>query len=544
MSKLGFIQRLSRFTSPSTGGRQAAGKPDAASARPSRPDSSSSIPLGQTDQVSRAIGSVPRPLDRQTGRLLQWTDRQIAAAPGKFFVPKVRPVEKASEGERKLNAETTALFKKTFQSFLWTGFECSNPLLGEARWDQNEVAGLYDPGERKRQLEIMRQGVGIDNARIALPNHKMFSGTVENLTTSWQPFDEIYADFKRSGAKVSVDLMHFGLPDAFHRPEDRRHSDYLHPEWPAHFAQVAGELIRRHPDIPAFTLINEPFVTNNFSAGHWNEAVGGNEAFIERALLMGKAAVGARAAIEAELHQTGARKIFLHNESCEWRSDDQEFNAFRRFLTSDLILGGDWLMSSDFKQTDMYRWMASQYDQSPAGQKKLETMVTEIRDAHLNFAEKYGKPMKADTVFGMDYYVTCEAGPGVTHSVDEYPSQAQNTRKGLYEMGQDYWSRYRLPLFHAETNMREDRAETWMTQQLIELGGLMKSGVPVLGATWYSLMDQVGWENGMNGEVLSSVQEAKDKNRLNPIGLVSLEGHDPRASAVLLQGLGKELAGR
>jgi len=38
------------------------------------------------------------------------------------------------------------------------------------RWDQNEVAGLYDGAEPTRQIKLMTSGLGIQNARVALPN--------------------------------------------------------------------------------------------------------------------------------------------------------------------------------------------------------------------------------------------------------------------------------------------------------------------------------------------------------------------------------------
>jgi beta-glucosidase/6-phospho-beta-glucosidase/beta-galactosidase len=475
-------------------------------------------------------------LDGQAAKLRAWADAQIEEHPGTYFVPEIRPVQAASAAEKRRNAETVALYKQTFRSLLWTGFECSNPLLGEQRWDQNELAGFYDPKERRSQLETMR-GLGIENARIALPNDRM----VKNGKVDWKPFDEILADFEKAGVKVSVDVIHFGLPDDFHVPEDKKRSDFLNPKWPDHFAELAIDLVKRHPKIEAITLINEPFVTNNFSSGHWNEAVGGNEAFIDRALLMAKAAVKARAGIEDVLSARGERKIFLHNESCEFRSDDADFVAHKRFLSSDLILGADWLLQGDFEKSDTFQWMAKEYDQSAEGRARLCEAVREIRDAHVSFEKKHGKSMKADTVFGMDYYVACESGPGVTHDPVSYVNEAQKTRKGLYEMGQDYYARYRLPLFHAETNMREDQAERWMTQQLVELSSLMKSGVPVLGATWYSLMDQFGWDNGLNGEVLKSVEDAQAKGRLNPIGLISIPGHEPRASAKLMKELGQIL---
>ena len=65
-----------------------------------------------------------------------------------------------------------------------------------------------------------------------------------------------------------------------------------------------------------------------------------NHFFIKRALLIGKAAVKARYEIEHFLQtQDNPRIPFIHNESCEKHAENPEFNAFGRFLCSDLILG-------------------------------------------------------------------------------------------------------------------------------------------------------------------------------------------------------------
>jgi hypothetical protein len=488
-------------------------------------------------------------LDAQTTQLIFWTARQIAEHPDRYFVPELRQIEAPTAAEKERNEKTVALYKDTFRSFLWTGFECSNPILAvgrdrplaQRRWDQNALAGFYDPSERRRQIDLMTRRLGLENARVGLSNHLIVKRSGAKLVYDWSSFDAIYRDLSNRGrdgkVRTALDILHFSLPDAFFEGD---RIGFLHPDWPSHLAHFATAAVERYPEIDAITLINEPFVTNNFSAGHWNEGVGGNAAFIERAILMGKAALMARAEIEAHLERTGGRKLFLHNDSCEFRSDDPDFNDYKRFLTSDLILGSRWLLEGDFTKSAEYAWMRREFG-NPEREPALRRALHEIRDLHRRFEDCHQKDTKADTVFGMDYYVTCESGPGITHDPDLYKNEAQQTRHGLYEMGQDYWGRYHLPLFHAETNMREDRAVDWMTQQLIELAALMRSGANVLGATWYSLMDQVGWENGLNGEVVHSLEKAIETNRLNPIGLVTLVGHDPRASAKLIGDLSKTL---
>jgi hypothetical protein len=308
-------------------------------------------------------------LDRQMARLASWCAQRIDADPRAYFVPKIRGAAKPSSAERAEIKRTLELYKSHFKSALWTGFECSNPLLARSdlpleqkRWDQDELAGFYHPGERRSQLALMRSDLGLENARIGLPNHLMVRGS---SAIDWAPFDAIHRDMEQAGVKMSLDLLHFGLPDSFHDPEHPERSDFLNPEWPAHYVDFALDVVRRYPALDAITLINEPLITNNFSGGHWNEGVQGETAFIDRALLMASAAVTARDRIEAHLEETGQRKVFVHNESCEYASDDADFNRFRRFLTSDLILGADWLLKGDFKESPTFDWIRRVFSDRP-----------------------------------------------------------------------------------------------------------------------------------------------------------------------------------
>ncbi len=217
------------------------------------------------------------------------------------------------------------------------------------------------------------------------------------------------------------------------------------------------------------------------------------------------------------------RKIFIHNESCEQTVGDEDFNRFRRFLTSDLILGHDWLLKGNFVQSDMFQWMLRQMEEGghPQGRDFLVKGLTEIRDMHHSFQRRFKKSMKADTVFGIDYYLTNERGSGISGRLEEYSQELrQGTRRGLFGMGIDYWERYHLPLLHTETNFRHESSDVWGFQQLVELAQLAKAKIPVLGFTWYSLMDQFGWERGLDCSPEAAAHY--------PVGLVSTQNHELR----------------
>lgn len=478
-------------------------------------------------------------LDQEIFNFHRWAEKKLHTPVGQYMQNIQLGAVSHPEGQRaEENSRTLALFKDTFSSFLWTGIECSNPESPEGeRWDQLALTRFYDRRHRAKQIGLMREA-GIENVRLGLPNHRM----VEQK--NWRCFTGMLEEFKAAGLKVSLDLQHFGLPASFRNDENPEESLYLNPAWPEHYVDFSMKVVKKYlPQLEALTLINEPMITNRFSACFWNEAMPGamtderyNHFFIKRSLLIAKAAVKVRYEIERYLQAQERRIIFIHNESCEQHAANPEFNDFGRFLASDLILGQEWLLEGDFTQTDVFRWMAS-HVVDPAHElrdtEKLISQLNEIKEMHLRFQTDFSKSMKADTVFGVDYYAACEtvkltSGFPKPTGVDDYTQEvADGERLGLAGICAEYWNRYQLPLLHTETNFVDHgpsshvgNSDDWGMKQLIELAQLPKFGIPVLGFTWYSLMDQFNWHNGMQG--------SPRHTRLHPVGMYSWPEYEPR----------------
>lgn len=470
------------------------------------------------------------PLSRELHRFHAWADAKLAGK-SNHYIPAIKPhqVLTPDAGRKRENERTLSLFKQTFSSFLWTGLECSNPESpgGGGRWDQLDLAGVYKPAERRRQIECLMD-LNIENVRLGIPNHKIAE------QKSWDVFTRILQDFKAKNSKVSVDLLHFGLPSVFRNDASPHESFFLNPQWPGYFTRFARSVFHRyHRDIEAITLVNEPLITNNFSSGLWNEAVPGDRLaplyhhyFIKRALLIGEAAVQARFSIEEECQAHQKRIIFIHNDSCEYHAHDPDFDRFSRFLTSDLILGQEWLLGEDFQQTDIFQWMVQEYR---GDIRDLIRAIELIRRYHLDFQDRFGKSMKADTVFGIDYYLACESFkhgfeyelPENFHHYEE--GIRSGKRKGLLKICIEYWNHYQLPLLHTETNFVDYLSAEWGLTQLLELAQLQNYDIPLLGFTWYSLMDQYNWDTRLKG----SPRELQ----VHPVGLISLPDYQKRRFA-------------
>jgi hypothetical protein len=120
--------------------------------------------------------------------------------------------------------------------------------------------------------------------------------------------------------------------------------------------------------------------------------------------------------------------------------------------------------------------------------------------------------LKHHCILGNDYYVTNEhrvAADGSTRASGEV--------FGYDEITRHYYDRYRLPVMHTETNIQEgpngDEAVNWLWKQWANVLRVRNDGVPIVGFTWYSLIDQIDWDVAL-----------REKNdRVNPLGLYDLD---------------------
>ena len=69
---------------------------------------------------------------------------------------------------------------------------------------------------------------------------------------------------------------------------------------------------------------------------------------------------------------------------------------------------------------------------------------------------------------------------------------------GWYQITKSYYERYKKPVMHTETNVfNAADAPMWLWKQWMNILQMRTDGVPVLGFTWYSLIDQVDWDIGL-----------------------------------------------
>lgn len=362
-------------------------------------------------------------------------------------------------------------------SFMFaTGIENSYPInQAGARVDEMAKTGHYT---RWREDFGLVKALGISHLRYGPPYYRVHLGPDRY---DWAFADETFHELRRLGIEPIVDLCHFGVPDWL--------GNFQNPEFAVLFPEYAAAFARRYPWVRLYTPINEMYVTALFSGGlgWWNERLTGDRSFVSALKHIARANVHAMEAI------LGVRTdaLFVQSESTEYFhpadpsaiTPANTLNA-RRFLSLDLNYGYDLPAS-------MYEYL------SDHGMTREEFRC--FREHRL----------KAHCVMGNDYYDTNEHLVYADGRVE--PS---GEILGYYVITKQYYDRYKLPVMHTETNRAEENGSVqWLKKQWANMLRLRADGVPIVGFTWYSLIDQVDWDTALR----------EDNGHLNSLGLYDLE---------------------
>jgi len=360
-----------------------------------------------------------------------------------------------------------------------TGIENSYPNIklpdgSIKRIDEMEKCGHYD----KWSLDFeLTSDMGISFLRYGPPYYKTHTAPGQY---DWHFTDDTFHKLKELNITPIVDLCHFGVPDWM--------GNFQNPEFPELFAEFAGAFAHRFPYIKLYTPVNEIFITAMFSAqyGWWNECLSDDRAFVTALKHLCKANVLAMHAIL----KARPDAIFIQSESSEYfhpmRPEVQKLANFlnqKRFLSLDLTYGYPIKVS-------MYEYLLEN------GMSKEEYHWFERNQ------------VSAHCIMGNDYYATNEhlvLPNGTTRSAGEI--------FGYYTITHQYFSRYRLPIMHTETNMKAPNSVEWLWKEWANLHRLIQDGVPVVGFTWYSLTHQMDWDTALR----------EDNNRVHEVGLYDLD---------------------
>ncbi len=361
-----------------------------------------------------------------------------------------------------------------------TGIENSYPTInhGKTRIDQMEKCDHY----KKWSLDFdLVQDLEIYYLRYGPPIHTTWLGVNRY---DWEFADLTFQDLARRNINPIADLCHFGVPNWI--------GNFQNPDFPKLFADYCCAFASRYPWVQLYTPINEMFICALFSAsyGWWNEQETSDRSFVTALKHIVKANV---LGMEAIL-KVRPDAIFIQSESSEYfHAEDPtaigpaEILNSKRFLSLDLNYGRR-------VDSQMYEFL-------------LDNGMT--RDEYHFF---FGWGLKHNSIMGNDYYetnehrVTCE---GTTTAAGEV--------FGYDEITAQYYNRYLLPVMHTETNCAQgpkgEEGVNWLWKQWANVLRIRNKGIPIVGFTWYSLTDQVDWDNALREE----------RNQVHPVGLYDLD---------------------
>ncbi len=374
-----------------------------------------------------------------------------------------------------------------------TGIECSYPTIqnGAVRRDQLRECGHYE--RYKEDLGLVKE-MGLNVLRYGLPYYSIHKGPGQ---FDWEFADLAMAEIKRLGITPILDLLHFGVPDWI--------GDFQNPELPIHFAEFCGAVAERYPWVRYYTPVNEIYVTARISGkdGVWNEQLKTDRGFVTAlkhcvaASIMGNQQLAKRRNDCVIVQSESAEYI---HELCATPSAETRLANELRFLSLDLL-----------------------YANPPSSTVAMYMMDNGLTRDEYNWFMA-GKP-PGYQIMGNDYY-----GRNERIKLPDGRIETSMDVLGWYEITREYYERYHMPVMHTETNVFEaEQAPVWLYKQWVSMLRMRRDGVPVLGFTWYSLIDQIDWD----------IQLAEVKNHVNECGLFDLD-RKPRPVAEAYKAILKE----
>jgi beta-glucosidase/6-phospho-beta-glucosidase/beta-galactosidase len=362
-----------------------------------------------------------------------------------------------------------------------TGIENSYPTIELPDGTQKRV----DEMEKTRHYKYWKtdfkltKEMGINFLRYGPPYYSVHLAPGQY---DWSFADETFNALKELEITPIVDLCHFGVPDWL--------GNFQNPDFPEHFAEYAVAFAKRYSWCKIFTPINEIFIAATFSAlyGWWNERLADDKYFVMALKNLCRANIMAMQGI-LKVHRDA---VFIQSESAEYfHAEDPSCQPLskmlneKRFLSLDLVYGYPITVP-------MYEFL-------------LENGMTR-QEYHwfMNNASKIR------CIMGNDYYITNEhlvkADGTITASGEIF---------GYHVITHQYFRRYNLPVMHTETNIMEPISVEWLKKQWTNAYQLRQDGIPLLGFTWYSLIDQVDWDSALR----------EDKGKVNSLGLYDINRH-------------------
>jgi dTDP-4-dehydrorhamnose reductase len=359
---------------------------------------------------------------------------------------------------------------------IWAGIECTINRVGDEYHRQLERNGHI---ARLDDLDKFA-ALGIKTIRYPILWEQIAPGKPEDADWSWA--DERLERLRSLGICPIVGFVHHG--------SGPRHTSLIDPEFPAKLAEYAAAFAERYPWVEYYTPVNEPLTTARFSGlyGHWYPHGRDNATFATALINQCKAVILCMQAIRRKIPDA---KLVQTEDLCKIHSTpllayQADFENERRWLSLDLLCGQ--------LTREMWNELLS-YDVAE------ETLMWFVANAC------------PPAILGINHYVT--SNRFLDEDLSLYPAHCHggNSRHryadveavrvpcvepfALYDLLQEVWSRYKLPLAVTEVHLgghREEQLrwlkECWDTARL-----LYQQQVDIRAITVWSLLGSFDWNS-------------------------------------------------
>lgn len=292
----------------------------------------------------------------------------------------------------------------------------------------------------------------------------------------WSWLDRVAERFSELGLTCIVDLMHYGTPMWLE-------NEFVHHDYPARVAEYGARVAERYRGtFDVFTPLNEPMLNALYCGayGYWPPYLRGDDGLVKVVRALASGIVETQHAISA----VSSEASFVHVEAAfRFQAADAgadvatelAFLRDRAYLIQDLVTGRVGT------------------DHPLLGYLQRHGMA----DADLDrFRERPAPP----DVMGVNYYPALSTElVAVDDPHDGGPrdprSRTNAWTEGLEDVLTSFADRYRRPVFLTETcwtGSHEERI-AWLDASVECVEGLRGQGVPVVGYTWWSLIDMYEW---------------------------------------------------
>ena len=316
----------------------------------------------------------------------------------------------------------------------------------------------------------------------------------------WTETDEVMAHLHERGAVVIADLVHHTSYPGWLR------GGLLDPSFAPAYLRYVAAVAERYPWLPAYTLLNEPFVTTFLCSheGVWHPFARGIQGFLTALRSVLPALRDAEKLLRKALPQ--AHHVWIDSAEAHSGVDSgagyAELANDRRHIVLDLFCGNDLDRDRPFLKELL----------AAGGEDLLEL--------------DHGRV----DLLGLDYYPQSEwfYDDDGAHSPSPQPV-------GLAEVVRQYWARYHLPMMITETNVRglpTDKV-SWLKHVLEQYEVALADGLPLHGLCWFPQLDSIDWDSMLSLSL----------NRVDPVGVWSVSEDGRRRPTVFTQEWTRVVAG-